>query len=230
MTEALARRGGDVKALWVELRGSEFQISEWHGKAPSPLCRQAQAPRTMYRSRLAARSNGAPGRSSIRTSPPWRANDLLDPAWIKHGETTDEKIVAGPLCRLLGRAGNGIVHVRNFLTRCARIERDRREARRPEMKRRVWVGSDAPMDRRRFLNCSPTGSISCRARCASFRIGKNRAPARSASMTTGRSKSLRASRPAGDRIHHPAATACRTAFRRQLVRAHPHGSHRGDQP
>ncbi len=55
---------------------------------------------------------------------------------------TEENILAGPLYRLLGRAGSGVVHVRSFLARCARIERDKREARRPEMERRVWVGSD----------------------------------------------------------------------------------------
>lgn len=40
--------------------------------------------------------------------------------------------------RLLGKAGSNVVHVPSFLARCARLERDKREAQRPELERRVW--------------------------------------------------------------------------------------------
>lgn len=39
--------------------------------------------------------------------------------------------------RLLGRAGGAVIHVRSFLDRCGRIEREKREAKRPELERRI---------------------------------------------------------------------------------------------
>lgn len=50
---------------------------------------------------------------------------------------SDNKVIAGPLYRMLGRAGSSVIYVRSYLTRCARLERERREAQRPEMERRA---------------------------------------------------------------------------------------------
>jgi hypothetical protein len=44
--------------------------------------------------------------------------------------------------RLLGRGTDAIAHLRSFLGRCSRIERDRREAHRPQM-----GGTHDPRDR-----------------------------------------------------------------------------------
>jgi len=49
----------------------------------------------------------------------------------------DTDRLAGPVYGLLDRAGGAFVHVRSFLDRCGRIEREKREAKRPEMERRV---------------------------------------------------------------------------------------------
>jgi hypothetical protein len=51
--------------------------------------------------------------------------------------------LAGPVYRLLNRAG-----IRSFLNRCGRIEREKRDAKRPEMERRVIreVGPDGTRD------------------------------------------------------------------------------------
>ena len=38
---------------------------------------------------------------------------------------------------MLGRAGGAFIHVRSFLDRCGRVDREKREATRPEMERRV---------------------------------------------------------------------------------------------
>lgn len=142
MTEALARHGGGAKALWTELRGSELQVSEWHGNSAFAFAPTGPGAADYVQISLGREIEWRAGPIVDPTSPPWSENDLLDPAWIKHGEMTEENILAGPLYRLLGRAGRGVVHVRSFLTRCARLERDKREARRPEMERRAWVGSD----------------------------------------------------------------------------------------
>lgn len=45
------------------------------------------------------------------------------------------------------------MHVRTFVARCARLERDKREARRPDLERRVWVGSGGT--RTPFLDLQP---------------------------------------------------------------------------
>lgn len=153
MTEALARHGGDAKAPWTELRDSELQISEWHGNSVFAFAPTGPGAADYVQISLGREIEWRAGPLIDPTSPPWSENDLLDPAWIKHGEMTEENILAGPLYRLLGRAGNGVMHVRSFLTRCARIERDKREARRPEMERRVWVGSDGTQTP--FLDLQP---------------------------------------------------------------------------
>lgn len=79
MTEALAKHDGDVKALWTTLRDSDLQISEWHGNGAFALRQQGRALPTMYRFRLAARSNGAPGRSWIRHRRPGASMICLVP-------------------------------------------------------------------------------------------------------------------------------------------------------
>ncbi|MFK4521102.1 hypothetical protein ABIF20_008467 [Bradyrhizobium japonicum] len=81
--------------------------------------------------------NGVPGAIVNPTYRPWGKGELLDPSWITHEDMSDDKVIAGPLYRMLGRPGSSVVHVRSFLTRCARLEREKREAQRPEMERRV---------------------------------------------------------------------------------------------
>ncbi|RWI57159.1 MAG: hypothetical protein EOR16_16450 [Mesorhizobium sp.] len=142
MTEALARHDGDAKAVWMELRGSELQVSEWHGNSAFAFAPTGPGAADYVQISLGCEIEWRAGPIVDPTSPPWSEDELRDPAWIKHGDMTDEKVLAGPLYRLLGRAGSCVVHVRSFLARCARIGHDKREARRPEMERRVWVGSD----------------------------------------------------------------------------------------
>ena len=82
---------------------------------------------------------------------PWGEEELLDPSWISHDEMSADKVLAGPLYSL--NRTSSVVYVRTFLARCARLERDKREARRPELERRVWVGSDGT--RTPFLDLQP---------------------------------------------------------------------------
>ena len=62
---------------------------------------------------------------------------MLDPSWPRTDQLPGSDHLAGPVYRLLGRAGGAVVHVRSFLDRCGRIEREKREAKRPELERRV---------------------------------------------------------------------------------------------
>ncbi|MHC2395202.1 hypothetical protein ACVIHB_010073 [Bradyrhizobium liaoningense] len=91
----------------------------------------------MCKSVLAGKSNGVRGPLVNPRSRPWGKDELLDPSWITHEDMSDDRVIAGPLYRMLGHAGSSVVHVRSFLTRRARLERERREAQRPEMERRV---------------------------------------------------------------------------------------------
>ncbi|WP_287206717.1 hypothetical protein [Mesorhizobium sp.] len=46
-------------------------------------------------------------------------------------------MLAGPSYPPRGRAGGGLIHMKSFLARRARIEREQRAARRPELESRV---------------------------------------------------------------------------------------------
>lgn len=120
MTEALARHGGGAKALWTELLGSELHVSEWHGNSAFAFAPTGPGAADYVQISLGREIEWRAGPIVDPTSPPLSENDLLDPGWIKHGEMTEENILAGPLYRLLGRAGRGVVHVRSFLTRVRR--------------------------------------------------------------------------------------------------------------
>ena len=68
---------------------------------------------------------------------PFGNEELLDPSWPRTDQLPETDRLAGPVYRLLSRAGGAVIHVRSFLDRCARIELEKREAKRPELERRV---------------------------------------------------------------------------------------------
>src|SRR5260370_34044163 len=68
---------------------------------------------------------------------PFGDDELFDPNWLRRVELAEADRLVGPIYRLLDRAGGALVHLRSFLGRCDRIERERREAKRPELERRV---------------------------------------------------------------------------------------------
>lgn len=142
MEAELAKDRGDIAALWTRLRGTDLQISEWHGNSVYAFAPTGSGAADYVQISLGRETEWRAGPIVDPAYRPWSQEELLDPSWIAHDDMSDDKVIAGPLYRLLGRTGSSIVHVRSFLARCARIERDKREARRPEMERRVWVGSD----------------------------------------------------------------------------------------
>ena len=44
----------------------------------------------------------------------------MEPSWVSRDAPTAARPLAGPVYRLLGRAGGAVVHLRSFLGRCAR--------------------------------------------------------------------------------------------------------------
>lgn len=153
MEAELAKDKGDVRAVWNRLRESDLQISEWHGNSAYAFASTGPGAADYLQISLGREVEWRAGPIVDPTYQPWSQDELLDPSWIKHGDLSDGKVLAGPLYRLTTRAGGGVAHLRTFLGRCARLERAKREASRPEMEQRVWVDSDGTQTP--FLQAQP---------------------------------------------------------------------------
>lgn len=137
MTTELANDGGDINATWSRLKDTDLQITEWRGTSAFVFAPTGPAAADYIQ---IARGREIEWRAGPVVNPdyrPWGEEELLDPAWARDKPMPDSARLAGPVYRLLDRAGGAFVHVRSFLNRCGRIERDRREAKRPELERRV---------------------------------------------------------------------------------------------
>ncbi|MCP4560156.1 MAG: hypothetical protein GY873_09045 [Bosea sp.] len=153
MEAELAKDKGDVCAVWKRLRESDLQISEWHGNSAYAFVPTAPGAADYLQISLGREVEWRAGPIVDATYQPWSVDELLDPSWIKHGDLSDEKVLTGPLYRLTNRAGGSVVHLRSFLGRCARLERAKREASRPDMEQRVWVDADGAQTP--FLQAQP---------------------------------------------------------------------------
>ncbi|MCB1519691.1 MAG: hypothetical protein KDJ37_03840 [Hyphomicrobiaceae bacterium] len=137
MTAELAKDGGDVKATWARLKDSDLQITEWRGSSAFVFAPTGTAPADYVQIALGREVEWRAGPIVNPDYRPWGEEELLDPGWPRDKPLPDTDRLAGPVYRLLDRAGGAFVHVRSFLDRCGRIEREKREAKRPEMERRV---------------------------------------------------------------------------------------------
>lgn len=137
MTAELAKGGGDVKATWQRLKDTDLQIAEWRGTSAFVFAPTGPAAADYIQIALGREIEWRAGPVVNPDYRPWGEEELLDPRWPRDKPLPDADRLAGPVYRLLDRAGGAFVHVRSFLDRCGRIEREKREAKRPEMKRRV---------------------------------------------------------------------------------------------
>lgn len=142
MEAELARHGGNVEAVWKHLLDSDLQISEWHGTNVFAFAPTGSGVADYVQVSVGRETEWRAGPIVDPGSRPYSEEGLWDPSWTRHGEFTAEKVLAGPVYRLPKRASSGVVHMRSFLARCAWLEREKREARRPELERRVLVGGD----------------------------------------------------------------------------------------
>lgn len=144
MTAELAVDSGDVKATWERLRETDLGITEWRGTSAFVFAPTGPAAADYIQIALGREIEWRAGPIVNPDHRPWGDDELLDPSWPRHDPLPDSNRLAGPIYRLLDRAGGAYVHVRSFLARCGRVERERREAKRPEMERRVLreVGPD----------------------------------------------------------------------------------------
>lgn len=137
MEAELAREHGNIDALWKRLRETDLQITEWQGNSVYAFAPTGPGVADYVQIALGREVEFRAGPIVNPSHRPWGKEELFDPSWTDHEGLSDDDVVTGPLYRLLKRAGSGVVHVRSFLARRARLERENREARRPEMENRV---------------------------------------------------------------------------------------------
>ena len=138
----LDQHNGDVGAAWKSLKDSELHLAEWHGNGVFAFAPTGIGAADFIQIAFSREAEFQAGPIVNPVYRPWSVDDLLDPRWLEEDELIDDRIIAGPRFRMRGKPGTDIVHLRSFLGRCARKEREKREARRPEMERRSWVGPD----------------------------------------------------------------------------------------
>jgi hypothetical protein len=156
MTAELAKEHGDIDELWRRLTQTNLQITEWRGTSAFVFAPTGPAAADFVQIALGRESEWQAAPIVNPDYRPFGAEDLFDPSWIRRGKSAEAKRLVGPVYRLLDRAGGALVHVRSFLGRCGRIERERREAKRPEMERRVIreIGPDGTRETP-FLDAVP---------------------------------------------------------------------------
>lgn len=138
----LAVHDGDLTAFWSRHRDSGLRFAEWRGTAVFAFAPTGLGVADFVQLSLGREIEVLAGPVVDPGYRPWSADDLLDPSWVKREPVTDAPVLAGPVYRLQRRSG--LVHMRSFLATRQRLEREEREARRPELEARVIreVGRD----------------------------------------------------------------------------------------
>lgn len=137
MTAELAKEHGDIDTLWRRLKETDLQITEWRGASAFVFAPTGPAAADYIQIALGRESEWQAGPIVNPDYRPFGEDELFDPGWIRRDGSAEAKRLVGPVYRLHNRAGGAFVYVRSFLDRCTRVERERREAKRPEMERRV---------------------------------------------------------------------------------------------
>ncbi|RWA98270.1 hypothetical protein [Mesorhizobium sp.] len=152
----LAELGGDLTAFWNRHREAGKKFVEWRGASAFAFAPTGPGVADFIQLSLGRELEVLAGPVVDPDYRPYSADDLLEPSWVSRDSAAEAQQLAGPVYRLRGRAGGGIVHMRSFLTRRKRIEREQREASRPELENRIIreVGPDGKRDTA-FLDANP---------------------------------------------------------------------------
>jgi hypothetical protein len=137
MSAELAKENGDVTAVWKRLKETDLQITEWRGTSAFVSAPTGPGVADYVQIALGREIEWRAGPIVNPNYRPFGEEELLDPSWPRTDQLPGSDRLAGPVYRLLGRAGGAVIHVRSFLDRSARVEREKREAKRPELERRV---------------------------------------------------------------------------------------------
>ncbi|RVD67829.1 hypothetical protein EN751_34645, partial [Mesorhizobium sp. M4A.F.Ca.ET.029.04.2.1] len=152
----LAKLNGDLTAFWNRHREDGEKFAEWRGASAFAFAPTGPGVADFVQLSLGREIEVLAGPVVDPDYRPYSADDLLEPTWVRREPDAVAPVLAGPIYRLRGRAGGGIVHMRSFLARGARIEREQREARRTELENSVLheVGPAGTRDIP-FLEASP---------------------------------------------------------------------------
>ncbi|OBQ86444.1 hypothetical protein [Mesorhizobium sp. WSM3873] len=152
----LAELNGDLTAFWNRHRQPGEKFAEWRGASAFAFAPTGPGVADFIQLSLGREIEVLAGPVVDPDYRPYSADDLLQPTWVSRDSAAEAQPLAGPVYRLRGRAGGGIVHMRSFLARGAHVEREQREARRTELENSVLheVGPAGTRDIP-FLEASP---------------------------------------------------------------------------
>src|SRR5215471_4130626 len=144
MTAELAKKDGNIKALWSRLKKSDLQTTVWCGTSAYVFAPTGPGAGDYTQIALGRESEFRDGPIVNRESRPRRQEELLDPIWRGWDQPREEDRLVGPIYCLVNRRGGDVVHMGSFLERCGGYERDRGEAPRPKMEQ--WIVREAGAD------------------------------------------------------------------------------------
>ncbi|BCH04934.1 hypothetical protein MesoLj131b_69330 (plasmid) [Mesorhizobium sp. 131-2-5] len=152
----LTALGGDLTAFWNRHRSGEQKFAEWRGTSAFACAATGPGVADFVQLSLGREIEVLAGPVVDPDYRPYSADDLLDPSWVLREPATDAPLLSGPVYRLGSRAAGSIVHMRSFLARRARIDKQQRQANRPELENRIirQVGPDGKHDTA-FLDANP---------------------------------------------------------------------------
>ncbi|MER8759907.1 hypothetical protein NKH69_30470 [Mesorhizobium sp. M0976] len=153
---ALADVGGNLTAFWNRHRESGEKFTEWRGTSAFAFAPTGPGVADFVQLSLGRETEFVAGPVVDPDYRPNSADHLFEPTWVSRESAVEARQLAGPVYRLRGRAGGGIVHMRSFLARRARIDKEQREASRPELENRFIreVGPEGVRDIP-FLEANP---------------------------------------------------------------------------
>jgi hypothetical protein len=137
ITRELEAMGGDLTAFWARHRGGGLQFAEWRGASAFATAATGPGTADFVQIALGRETEWVAGPVVDPHYRPFSADRLLEPDWVSRDAAPAAEPLAGPVYRLRGRTGGAVVHLRSFLGRCARTERQGRESRRRELEQRV---------------------------------------------------------------------------------------------
>ena len=126
MTAELTKESDDVEALWRRLKETDLQITEGRGTSAFVFAPTGPAAADYIQIALGRESEWQAAPIVNPDYRPFGDDELFDPNWLRRVELAEADRLNGPSYRLLDRAGGALVHLRSFLGRCGRIERNRR--------------------------------------------------------------------------------------------------------
>lgn len=152
----LAELDGDLSAFWNRHREDGTKFAEWRGASAFAFAPTGPGVADFIQLSLGREIEVLAGPVVDPDYRPYSADDLLEPSWVLRDSAAEAQQLAGPVYRLRGRAGGGIVHMRSFLARRARIDKEQHEAGRPDLENRIIreVGPDGTRDTA-FLDANP---------------------------------------------------------------------------